>query len=98
EEIVQEAYQSGCSPNGTPDDPLECHNRIPPEAGYTYRPGGDSEYAPGYFAALERRGYDFQVSPTGQGRGLILNTLDPLGHCSHLVHDAYDLLPTAVTD
>lgn len=74
----------------------------PPEislAGYVYQPGGPrSPYATGYFVVMERRRYDCQSTPDGQGRGLLLATRDPLGRETAVIYDAYDLFPTRVID
>jgi YD repeat-containing protein len=72
---------------------------LPPLAGYAFQAGGaDSAYARGYFVATERRRYDCQDSPGGEGRGLLLATRDPLGREATINYDDYDLLPMEVTD
>jgi hypothetical protein len=57
---------------------------------------GDTIYARGYFAATERRRYDFHDDPGG--KGLLKTARDPLGRDTSIVYDDYELLPTAVTD
>jgi RHS repeat-associated protein len=89
----------GSPPAWTAEYPQEFRDRLPPLAGYIYQPGGpDSAYARSYFVATERRHYDCQDDPDGQGRGLLKATRDPMGRETAIVYDAYDLLPTAVTD
>ena len=66
-------------------------------AGYGFA-SGDAMYSRGYFAATERRRYDFHDDPEGKGRGLRKVAHDPLGRDTSIVYDAYDLLPTTVTD
>ncbi|OUC11784.1 MAG: hypothetical protein B0A82_26750 [Alkalinema sp. CACIAM 70d] len=64
--------------------------------GYHYRLGVDG-LAEGYFVATEQRQYDFQLS--GQGRGLVIATRDPLGHETTITYDSpYQLLPEKVKD
>ena len=50
----------------------------------------------GYFAATERRRYDFHTG-TG-GRGLVVASRDPLGQDTIVGYDTYGLLATDVTD
>ena len=64
----------------------------------------------GYFVMSERRRYDVQPDPSGNGYGLVLETLDPLYDPSHdpfgnplrhrttIAYDDYHLLPLGVTD
>ena len=66
-------------------------------AGYGFA-SGDAMYSRGYFAATERRRYDFHDDPEGKGRGLRKVAHDPLGRDTSIVYDAHDLLPTTVTD
>ncbi len=87
------------SPPWTAEYPQEFRDLLPPLAGYTYRPGGtSSEYETGYFAATERRRYDFHDDPEGKGRGLVKTRRDPLGRDTTIAYDVYDLLPKEVTD
>jgi RHS repeat-associated protein len=62
---------------------------------------GDAPEQRRYFVATERRRYDFQ-SGDGSDRGLVLAMRDPLGleatRDTTIAYDAYDLLPTKVTD
>jgi len=83
----------------TADYPQDFRTLLPTLAGYTYQAGGTgSNYAPGYYASTERRRYDFQDDPAGKGRGLITARRDPLGGDTTVVYDAFDLLPTEVTN
>lgn len=90
------------SPSGAPvwsaEYPPEFRNLLLPLAGYTYQPGGaGSAYATGYFAATERRRYDFHDDPNGKGQGLVKATRDALGHDTTVAHDSYNLLPKKVS-
>jgi RHS repeat-associated protein len=69
---------------------------LPPLAGYRYHPSGGTEgYVAGYFAATSRQ-FDYQLA--GVGRGLVVAARDPLGGTTSIEYDAYQLLPTQVTD
>lgn len=90
---------TGSSPVWTAEYTQEFRTQLPVLAGYTYQSGGaESAYEPGYFAATERRRYDFHDDPAGKGRGLLKTIRDPLGHDTNTVYDVYDLLPTTVTN
>jgi RHS repeat-associated protein len=111
-DILHEAYRSGgavldpaeeppyLATGGSPDwsgYPQEFRDRLPSLAGYTYRPGG-AEYEEGYFAAGDRRRYDFHDDPGGEGRGMVVVERDPLGRDVEITYDAaYGLLPVEVT-
>src|SRR5215218_8254733 len=114
EDVLHEAYKSGdavrtppeeppyLTPGGSPawtaEYPQEFRERLPALAGHTYQPGG-AEYQRGYFAATERRRYDFHDDPGGKGRGLVMIRRDPLGHDTTIAYDEpYDLLPKEITD
>ena len=85
------------SPVWTTEYPQEFRNRLPALAGYTYQPG-EGEYRQGYFAATERRRYDFHDDPEGKG-GLVKFKRDPLGRDTTIAYDEpYRLLPKEVTD
>ncbi len=89
---------SGGSPTWTAEYPQEFRDRLPGLAGYTYQPGG-TEYQRGYFAATERRRYDFHEDAKGRGRGLVKAKRDPLGRDVTITYDEpYHLLPKEVTD
>ena len=60
--------------------------------------GGNSPFARGYFAPSERLRYDFHDSPLGGGRGAVTAKRDALSRDVTIAYDAYDLLPTLVTD
>jgi RHS repeat-associated protein len=111
EQVLSAAY--GTTPSGIPpyfsaggptvwtaEYPQEFRNLFPASAGYVYQPGhANTPYQKGYYAVIESRHYDFQDSATGQGRGLLLGHLDPLGHETSIVYDTpYALLPLQVKD
>jgi len=87
----------------TAEYPQEFRDRLfLPLAGYFYRSNAiDSGYETGYFAATEKRSYDFQEESRGlkgSKRGLVKARLDPLGHSTTILYDKYDLLPTSIND
>jgi hypothetical protein len=114
EKILQDVHGTGVppylAPSGaiarTADYPQDFRTLLPALAGYHFHTGGTGPTDPrGYFALTDRRRYDFQ-SPSGIGRGLVLETLDPLGdpatnptgHRTLIAYDKYQLLPETVTD
>jgi RHS repeat-associated protein len=106
EEILQQAYGDAIppyllpgEPAWTDDYPLEFRQHLPALAGHT-RQTGSAAPAPsdGYFAASERRRYDFQQTAGETGRGLVVAVRDALGHVTTVGHDRFELLPTDVTD
>jgi RHS repeat-associated protein len=115
DKILQQAYGAAAppylepagNPAWTADYPAEFRTLLPRRAGYTFHAGSaDSSDPQGYFVNTDRRRYDFQTHPNGVGRGLELETLDPLhdstvdplGHRTRIAYDAYQLFPKAVTD
>jgi RHS repeat-associated protein len=79
------------------DYPPEFREGLAPHGGYVFRQGGAGvPYARGYFAATERRRYDFHEDPGGRGRGLCGVRRDPLGRDEKTTYDAFDLLPVRV--
>lgn len=115
EAIVQQAYlaapppyiESTGNPVWTSAYPAEFRALLPRRAGYIFDAGGERTDQPaGYFANASRRRYDFQTSVAGTGRGLVLETLDPLhnlavnpaAHRTLIAFDPFELLPEAVTD
>lgn len=83
----------------TAEYPQEFRNLLPTLAGYSYLPGdANSEDEAGYFAATERRLYDFHDDPGGKGHGLVMMKRDPFSHDTTISYDVYDLLPLEVTD
>ena len=105
DEIVQAAYGSNVPPylvpgtvmNPTSEYPADFVNNLPALGGYTYQAGGTSSpFARGYFVTAAKR-YDFH-NASGTGHGLVLIQRDPLGRETTVSYDAYDLLPTQVTD
>jgi RHS repeat-associated protein len=59
---------------------------------------GNLPFVEGWYVAAERRRYDFH-SPGAPSRGMLLSSIDPLGHESAIVYDdTYALLPVRVTD
>ncbi len=89
----------GGPPAWTDEYPQEFRAHLALLAGYTYQTrGAGSEYATGYFAATERRAYDFHDGAGGKGRGLVRIKRDALYHDTAIGYDVYDLLPITVTD
>ncbi|HMB26870.1 MAG TPA: toxin TcdB middle/C-terminal domain-containing protein, partial [Blastocatellia bacterium] len=92
------------APGGTPpwtaEYPEEFRSLVPALAGYVFHTGGpEAQDAAGFFAQAARRGYDFQsLGASGEGRGLITTSRDPLGRDTEIVYDDFDLLPVRVTD
>jgi RHS repeat-associated protein len=115
DEILQQAYgaeippylEPAGNPVWTSEYPGEFRALLPSRAGYLFHAGSASPDDPrGYFVNTGRRLYDFQTSPSGIGRGLVLETLDPLhdqtanpaAHRTLIAFDKFQLLPEAVTD
>ena len=113
DDVLQQAYGVDVppylEPTGTPawtaDYPTEFRSLIARRAGYAFHAGSASPTDPaGYFVTTERRRYDVHTDPNG--RGLVLETLDPLHDAArdpsaHRVvtgYDAFQFLPTTVTD
>jgi RHS repeat-associated protein len=89
-------YLSEETPDWTNLEYPDGFQELTARAGYCYRLGVDG-VAEGYFVATEQRQYDFQLS--GQGRGLVAATRDPLGHETTITYDRpYQLLPEQVKD
>ena len=65
--------------------------------GYFYYNGMDSIHEAGYYTIASRMKYDFQDEPEA-AKGLMLETLDPLGNATTVEYDDYQLLPVKVTD
>jgi RHS repeat-associated protein len=112
DEILKDAYGTEIPPYLEPTDnltwtddyPLEFRRLLPRRAGYTFHAGSADPADPrGYFVNTVRRRYDFQTSLSG--RGLVLETLDPLhdatvnpsGHRTLIEYDKFHFLPTQVT-
>ena len=115
DDVLQQAYgaeippylEPSGNPTWTTDYPLEFRTLLPRRAGYTFHAGSADPADPqGYFVNTDRRRYDFQTNPSGSGRGLVLETLDPLhnasvnpsGHRTLIAYDKYQFLPELVTD
>jgi RHS repeat-associated protein len=113
DEILRAAYGAEIppylEPTGSPawtnDYPLEFRDLLPRRAGYTFHAGSADPSDPrAYFVNTDRRRYDFQTNPSG--RGLVLETLDPLhdaavnplGHRTLVAYDKFKFLPERVTD
>lgn len=62
--------------------------------GYLWQPA-DSVHVAGYYAETSRVCYDIQ---TGQGRGLVTESLDPCGGKTTTTWDGLDLFPATVLD
>jgi RHS repeat-associated protein len=113
--ILEQAYGAEIppylEPTGNPvwttEYPAEFRALLPPRAGYVFHAGSVSADDPaGYFVRADRRRYDFHSSPSGMGRGLILEALDPLhdatvdptAHRTLIGYDTCQTLPETVTD
>jgi RHS repeat-associated protein len=113
DDILQQAYGADVppyiEPTGNPawtsEYPAEFRALLPGQAGYVFHAGSADPADPrGYFVNTDRRRYDFQTGP--DGRGLALETLDPLhdqidnptGHRTLIAYDEYQFLPKSVTD
>lgn len=92
--------------DSTPDwtgYPQDFQDRLPldrsrPNAqlGLLYHRGGD-EFVEGFFAAADRRAYDFQILGD-TSLGLVKIRRDALGNDTSIAYDSYSLLPTTVID
>jgi RHS repeat-associated protein len=108
-EVLYEAYKSGAVVLNQPEEPpylatagliawtaeypAEFQARLPPLAGYTYRPGAvGSEYATGFFAATERRRFDFHDGAVANPRGLITVKRDCFGADTSITYEEYSLV------
>ncbi len=115
EDLLRQAYGEEFPPylatTGEPewndDYPLEFRTLLSPRAGYSVHGLGDHPSEPeGYFVNVARHRYDFQTHEAQPGRGLLLETLDPLhdsvinpsGHRTLIAYDKYQFLPEKVTD
>ena len=115
DEILKAAYGAEVppyiEPTGNPawtsEYPAEFRALLPKRAGYVFHAGSADPSDPrGYFVDADRRRYDFQANPSGTGRGLVLETLDPLhdktvnptAHRMLIAYDKYQFLPEQVTD
>ncbi|SPB18557.1 FG-GAP/YD repeat-containing protein [Caballeronia novacaledonica] len=115
DDILQQAYGTEIppylEPTGNPawtsEYPAEFRTLLPQRAGYIFHTGSaDPADLKGYFIISNRRRFDFQTDPSGVGRGLVLETLDPLHdetvdptrHRTLIAYDEYELLPKQVTD
>ena len=79
--------------------PQPFRGALPPLAGYFRRtPSAGSVAVAGWYAAIERRRYDFQTSPLGGGRGNVVETRDELGAPTSIAYDAAGVLPVSITD
>jgi RHS repeat-associated protein len=78
----------------TDEYPLAFRDAV--RTGYTFRPSGAASAA-GYFAATERRSYDFHAEGP-VSRGLIRARMDARDGRMTIRYDDFDLLPTRVED
>jgi RHS repeat-associated protein len=77
----------------------EAFRGLPQLAGYTREaPGAAGRHAEGWWAATERRSYDFHADPNGEGRGLVVASLNPVGAEGTVTFDRYQLLPVETRD
>jgi RHS repeat-associated protein len=78
--------------------PQEFRDLLPPQGGYLHYEEGELPGSPGgYFVAGARHRYDVHDAARVP-RGLLLDSLDPLGRESRIAYDRHDLLPTSATD
>lgn len=82
-------------PPWTADYPPEFREQLAPLAGYVYYPPGDPVRAAGYWFNAERTRYDVQ---DGIGRGMKIQSLDPMGNSTTYAYDAYAVFPSTITD
>lgn len=87
--------------------PLEFRDFLTRRVGYTFHAGSADPTDPrGYFANTDRRRYGFQTNASLTGRGLVLETVEPLysaavnpsAHRTLIAYDNYEFLPSEVTD
>jgi RHS repeat-associated protein len=104
--ILQEAYGSsppayltkGGAVTWPPEYPAQFKSQLPAVAGYRYEDGTTKGYLPGWYAATERRQYDFHLAGA-QARGMVVVQRDALGRQdTHIDYDAFHLLPSKVTN
>jgi hypothetical protein len=89
----------GMTPPWSDEYPVEFRTLLVTGAGYVYRASSaGSPYAAGYFASTERREYDFQLNPSGNGRGLVAVRRNALERDTTTGYDKYQLLTALVTD
>jgi RHS repeat-associated protein len=82
------------------DCPAEFLTQLSQQAGYVDRRSGNgATVEPGLFVVADQRRYDVHDDATPRGHGLVVTTLDPLGHRTGIVYDEpYRMLPARVTD
>ena len=107
-ERVQEAYGSadpppylaGAGPPAWgPEYPAPFRHSLPAAAGYVHHTAvAGLPVVAGSFATTEQRAFDFQVDPTGPGRGMVVGRRDPLGNEAAIHYDRYELLPVRVDE
>ncbi|MBM0227216.1 toxin TcdB middle/N-terminal domain-containing protein [Micromonospora sp. ATA51] len=78
----------------SPRHPQAFRDTVPDLAGYRYQAGDTGDPA-GYYVVTGAR---FDVHDDPAGRGLTVATRDALGHETRVTHDAFAMLPVAVTD
>ena len=99
---------------GQRTDETRANDALPPAEqltatplGYGFSDGGaDAPFLRGYYAATDRRAYDFQQPDADRGRGLVEETLGPLGfelggtveHQTRIEYDTFEFLPVKVID
>lgn len=94
------AYLDPARPfTGGPDYPAAFVDAVPSLGGYVFHDGAaGSPHSRGWFVQTTCSCYDFQGTASGgQGRGLLLAQMDPLGHEARIDHYLHDLLPTQTT-
>ncbi|GIH15168.1 hypothetical protein Raf01_33400 [Rugosimonospora africana] len=88
----------GAAPVWPAEYPQAFRDRMPPLAGYAHYADSDVPGSPGgYYVATVSRRYDVQTAGAIP-RGLVLQSLDPMGAPTTTVYDQHDLLPVAIVD
>lgn len=98
DETSSPAYLAAGSVSWPAEYPDGFRNTLLPLAGYVHYAEGDVPGSPGgYYVTSERHRYDVHDA-TAVPRGLVRESLDPLGAATTIEHDAFALLPVRVTD
>jgi RHS repeat-associated protein len=87
-------YLDPAGPAWTADYPAEFRTGVPELAGYHHDTSGPVS---GYYIVSERHRYDVH-QPGRQARGLVVESLDPLGSSTLASYDEHDLLPVRSTN
>jgi len=102
EALLREIFEDAQPPYLKTEAVIPWTDEYPPafrdalRTGYTFVPGGAAS-AGGYFAATERRSYDFHAEES-VSRGLVLARMDARNGRMTMRYDDFDLLPTRIED